>query len=113
MAKANARDLVGAWTLERYELVRPDGRIVYPMGEDALGLLIYTAEPGSPSAERHSTIMVFPAIYPKSLSPRRNAPVRFVMSEGGGITKCPILGICFGCCASAENAVNKKTVSTR
>lgn len=41
MSKPN---LVGAWTLERWETRYDDGRVIHPMGEDARGYLLYTAD---------------------------------------------------------------------
>lgn len=40
-----AASLVGAWRLERWELIYQDGRPPEcPLGEDAVGLLMYTAD---------------------------------------------------------------------
>ena len=39
-----AADLVGSWRLERWETRYDDGRVIHPMGEDAEGLLIYSAD---------------------------------------------------------------------
>jgi hypothetical protein len=36
--------LVGAWRLVSWENRAPDGQITYPMGEEPLGYLIYTAD---------------------------------------------------------------------
>jgi hypothetical protein len=36
--------LIGAWTLVAWYETRPDGRIDYPLGEDALGMIIYSAD---------------------------------------------------------------------
>jgi hypothetical protein len=36
--------LVGAWELERWETRYDDGRAIFPMGEDARGHLLYTAD---------------------------------------------------------------------
>jgi hypothetical protein len=45
MTKVHARDaLVGAWRLLSWENQAADGRVTYPMGTDALGYLIYTAD---------------------------------------------------------------------
>jgi len=38
------RELVGAWRLISWENQAADGQLSYPMGADALGYLIYTAE---------------------------------------------------------------------
>jgi hypothetical protein len=67
MTALTASDLFGVWTLERYELIRPDGRIVQPMGEAPLGQLIYTAD-GHMSAQ---------------LSPRGRAPFHGKYLLGG------------------------------
>lgn len=37
-------ELVGSWRLERWETRYDDGRVIHPMGADAQGLLIYTAD---------------------------------------------------------------------
>ena len=39
-----AADLVGTWLLESWETRYADGRTIYPMGEDALGFLLYSAD---------------------------------------------------------------------
>ncbi|MBM3503624.1 MAG: lipocalin-like domain-containing protein [Alphaproteobacteria bacterium] len=39
-----ASDLVGTWTLVRYETATPDGKVVLPMGADAFGRLTYTSD---------------------------------------------------------------------
>ena len=45
MEGMRARDtLVGAWRLVSWEKRAADGRVAYPMGSDALGYLIYTAD---------------------------------------------------------------------
>ena len=45
MNKVDARDmLVGAWRLVSWENQAADGRVTYPMGTDALGYLLYTAD---------------------------------------------------------------------
>jgi hypothetical protein len=45
MNKVQARDaLVGAWRLISWENQAADGQVTYPMGADALGYLIYTAD---------------------------------------------------------------------
>lgn len=44
MSLLRARDLVGTWRLERWEVRRADGRIAYPMGERAGGIAIYGAD---------------------------------------------------------------------
>jgi lipocalin-like protein len=45
MDKVHAPDvLVGAWRLVSWENRAADGRVTYPMGTDALGYLIYTAD---------------------------------------------------------------------
>lgn len=36
--------LVGAWELEELSITRPDGEVVYPLGVDARGLLIYSGD---------------------------------------------------------------------
>ena len=42
---ATVEDLLGAWTLERWSLVYEDGRPPeYPLGPDARGLIMYTAD---------------------------------------------------------------------
>ena len=35
---------VGAWTLERWRTIYDSGREIFPMGEDARGWLLYTAD---------------------------------------------------------------------
>ena len=37
-----AADLVGAWSLQRFWVTKPDGAVVFPYGEDAMGTLLYT-----------------------------------------------------------------------
>jgi hypothetical protein len=37
-------DLIGTWHLVSYELRHADGEVTYPIGKNAMGLLIYTAE---------------------------------------------------------------------
>jgi Lipocalin-like domain len=45
MDKVHARDaLVGAWRLVSWENRAADGQVTYPMGTDALGALLYTAD---------------------------------------------------------------------
>ncbi len=39
-----AADLVGTWFLESWETRYEDGCLIYPMGENALGFLIYSAD---------------------------------------------------------------------
>ena len=42
---AKANDLIGAWRLVSWSLVYADGRAPeYPLGEDAQGILMYTAD---------------------------------------------------------------------
>jgi len=41
---ASAATLVGTWLLESWETRYEDGRLIYPMGEDALGFLVYSAD---------------------------------------------------------------------
>lgn len=41
---ATPKDFIGTWKLLRCEHRFDDGRIVYPLGKDAAGLLVYTAE---------------------------------------------------------------------
>jgi lipocalin-like protein len=36
--------LVGAWQLRSWENRADDGQVTYPMGTDALGSLLYTAD---------------------------------------------------------------------
>jgi hypothetical protein len=36
--------LIGAWQLESWFEISPDGTIAYPMGEDSVGQIIYTAD---------------------------------------------------------------------
>ncbi len=36
--------LIGAWRLERWTTQYEDGRLIYPMGEDATGFLLYTPD---------------------------------------------------------------------
>jgi hypothetical protein len=38
------RALVGAWRLQRWEILQPDGSRREPFGRDARGLLLYTAD---------------------------------------------------------------------
>ena len=38
------RDLVGAWAYHRWRITYADGRVTEPFGEDATGLLLYTAD---------------------------------------------------------------------
>lgn len=40
--------LVGAWQLRSWENRADDGQVTYPMGTDALGSLLYTADGRSP-----------------------------------------------------------------
>jgi hypothetical protein len=41
----DAKDLLGAWRLASWSLVYADGRPAeYPMGEDALGIIMYTPD---------------------------------------------------------------------
>jgi hypothetical protein len=45
MDELQARDaLVGAWRLVSWENRAADGQVTYPMGSDALGCLLYTAD---------------------------------------------------------------------
>ncbi len=45
MDKVHARDaLVGAWRLVSWENRAADGHVTYPMGADALGYLLYSAD---------------------------------------------------------------------
>jgi hypothetical protein len=45
MNEVQPRDtLVGAWRLVSWENHAPDGQVTYPMGTDAVGYLIYTAD---------------------------------------------------------------------
>jgi hypothetical protein len=45
MSGGQARDaLVGAWRLVSWENRAADGQVTYPMGTDALGYLLYTAD---------------------------------------------------------------------
>lgn len=39
-----ATDLTGAWTLVHWRRVAGDGSLTHPLGEDAQGLLLYTAD---------------------------------------------------------------------
>ncbi|HYJ70524.1 MAG TPA: lipocalin-like domain-containing protein [Nocardioidaceae bacterium] len=43
--------LLGAWELVSWESIGADGRVAYPLGDDAIGLLMYTA---TPTECRHS-----------------------------------------------------------
>jgi len=36
--------LVGAWELEEWSEIRPDGSKSYPLGEDAIGQILYTPD---------------------------------------------------------------------
>ena len=36
--------LIGTWRLESWETRYEDGRVTYPMGEDAVGFLVYAAD---------------------------------------------------------------------
>jgi len=36
--------LIGTWALERWATSYEDGRVIYPMGEDATGFLLYTPD---------------------------------------------------------------------
>lgn len=38
------RDLVGAWVCHRWRITYADGRVTEPFGEDATGILLYTAD---------------------------------------------------------------------
>ncbi|MCH9815153.1 MAG: lipocalin-like domain-containing protein [Actinomycetia bacterium] len=38
-----ANDLVGAWSLQRFWVTKPDGARFFPYGQDAMGTLLYTA----------------------------------------------------------------------
>jgi len=40
----NKEDLLGTWELVRWETTYDDGRTIYPMGEDAKGLILYTTD---------------------------------------------------------------------
>ena len=45
MSNVHGREaLVGAWQLRSWENRTDDGRVTYPMGTDALGFLLYTAD---------------------------------------------------------------------
>jgi len=35
---------LGAWSLQSWTITYKDGRVIYPFGEDAYGLLVYTAD---------------------------------------------------------------------
>lgn len=41
---ATPSDLVGTWTLQAWTIAQPDGTVVHPYGEGAVGFLIYTAD---------------------------------------------------------------------
>jgi hypothetical protein len=40
----SARDFVGSYRLESFELVFDDGAVEHPLGRDAEGLIVYTRE---------------------------------------------------------------------
>ena len=42
--RVTAKALVGAWRLQRWEIVRADGSRTEPFGRDAEGLILYTAD---------------------------------------------------------------------
>ncbi len=44
MAKVVARDIVGTWRLLKWDAVRPDGAVSYPLGPQVVGLAIYGAD---------------------------------------------------------------------
>jgi hypothetical protein len=44
MARGLRDRLVGAWKLQEYSATAEDGSVVYPMGGDATGLIIYTPD---------------------------------------------------------------------
>ncbi len=45
MSNVHKREaLVGAWQLRSWENRAADGQVTYPMGTDALGSLLYTAD---------------------------------------------------------------------
>ncbi len=44
MAEGPRDRLVGAWELQEYTATAADGTIAFPMGADATGLVIYTAD---------------------------------------------------------------------
>jgi hypothetical protein len=44
MAKVSARDIVGTWRLVKWDAVRPDGTVSYPLGPRVDGLAIYGAD---------------------------------------------------------------------
>src|SRR5438445_9722118 len=54
-----------------------------------------------PSAYRYSMTMLFPSTYPSSCRPCRNASWRAELTEEGVVSRNPIRGTFFGCCASA------------
>ena len=37
-------ELIGTWKLERWETRYDDGRLIHPMGDDAVGFLVYAAD---------------------------------------------------------------------
>jgi hypothetical protein len=41
---ATVEQLLGTWELVRWETTYDDGRTIYPMGEDAKGFILYTAD---------------------------------------------------------------------
>jgi hypothetical protein len=41
---ATVEQLLGTWELVRWETAYDDGRTIYPMGEDAKGYILYTAD---------------------------------------------------------------------
>ena len=40
----NREDFIGGWQLQTWEIHYADGKVTYPFGEDAKGLLLYTAD---------------------------------------------------------------------
>lgn len=36
--------LIGAWSLVSWYETKPDGRVDYPLGDDAIGMIVYTAD---------------------------------------------------------------------
>lgn len=53
MPSVSARDLIGAWRLERWSLIHDDGRLpTFPLGPEARGMIIYT-----PGGEVSATLM--------------------------------------------------------
>ncbi|MDP9845964.1 lipocalin-like domain-containing protein [Streptosporangium lutulentum] len=66
-------DLVGAWRLVEWRIVRADGRVSHPFGTDAVGLLCYTPDGHMSATIARSGRAPLPAGSPRQASAEARA----------------------------------------